>query len=44
MMNINETVKSKKHYQFAVLSTVVLLVHHIIMDTSITVIILIILK
>jgi len=36
MMNINETVKSKKHYQFAVLSTVVLLVHHIIMDTSIT--------
>jgi len=35
-MNINETVKNKNHYQFAVLSSVVLLAHHIIMDTSIT--------
>jgi len=36
VMNINETVKNKKHYQFAVLSSLILLVHHIIMDTSVT--------
>jgi len=36
LMNINETVKSKKHYQFAVLSSVILLAHHIVMDTSVT--------
>jgi len=36
-MNINETVKNKKHYQFAVLSSVILLAHHIILDTSVTV-------
>eukprot|EP00833_Pecoramyces_ruminatium_P010754 jgi/Orpsp1_1/1184786/evm.model.c7180000090982.1 len=36
VMNINETVKNKKHYQFAVLSSVILLAHHIVMDTSIT--------
>ncbi|ORX79935.1 hypothetical protein BCR32DRAFT_327907 [Anaeromyces robustus] len=36
VMNINETAKEKKHYQFAVLSSLILLAHHIIMDTSVT--------
>ncbi|ORX54333.1 hypothetical protein BCR36DRAFT_322836 [Piromyces finnis] len=36
VMNINEVAKSKKHYQFAVLGSVILLAHHIIMDTAVT--------
>jgi len=36
VMNINETVKHKSQYQFAVWSSVILLLHHIIMDTSVT--------
>lgn len=36
-MNINETVQNKKCYQFAVLGSVIILAHHIIMDTSVTV-------